>query len=57
MRKTVMIDGVKLPYSTDERAPIMNGNFKNFSPERNNNQRVLLIAAWLKVNRQVGAPT
>ena len=55
LKKTVVVDGVKLPCSVDERQPILHGSFKGFKPNRNNHQRVLLIAAWLKINSKVAA--
>eukprot|EP00966_Prymnesium_polylepis_P245789 5685533-Prymnesium_polylepis.3 len=53
LKKTVIIDGIKLPSSVDDRQPILNGSFKGFRPNRHNHQRVLLIAAWLKTNSKV----
>ena len=53
LKKTVVMDGIKLPVQVDDRQPILNGTFKGFKPNRNNHQRVLLIAAWLKLNSKV----
>ena len=50
LKKTVVMDGIKLPVQVDERQPLLSGTFKGFKPNRNNHQRVLLIAAWLKLN-------
>ncbi|KAL1498967.1 hypothetical protein AB1Y20_013487 [Prymnesium parvum] len=53
LKKTVVVDGVKLPVQTDDRLPLLHGSFKNFKPQRNNHQRTLLLAAWLKINSKV----
>eukprot|EP00326_Haptolina_ericina_P037582 CAMPEP_0181244632 /NCGR_PEP_ID=MMETSP1096-20121128/42969_1 /TAXON_ID=156174 ORGANISM="Chrysochromulina ericina, Strain CCMP281" /NCGR_SAMPLE_ID=MMETSP1096 /ASSEMBLY_ACC=CAM_ASM_000453 /LENGTH=823 /DNA_ID=CAMNT_0023341205 /DNA_START=27 /DNA_END=2496 /DNA_ORIENTATION=- len=53
LKKTVVVDGIKLPKSLDERQPLVHGSFKGYKPNRTNHQRVLLLAAWLKCNPKV----
>mmetsp|Transcript_34214 Transcript_34214/g.89391 ORF Transcript_34214/g.89391 Transcript_34214/m.89391 type:complete len:1055 (+) Transcript_34214:149-3313(+) len=53
LKKTVVVDGVKLPVQVDDRLPLLHGSFKGFKPNRNNHQRTLLLAAWLKINNKV----
>lgn len=53
LKETVVLDGIKLPKSIDERQPLLHGSFRGFRPDRANHQRVLLLAAWLKCNPKV----